>query len=105
MNYPHITKDSKENIIHYKDSNGFEYWAEFDSNNNLIHYKDSRGFEYWKEYDSNNNESHYKNSYGYERWFDSNGNSIENPNKVVELSLEDIAKKFNVSLTSLRIKN
>ena len=78
---------------------------EFTPDGNLVHYKNSDGNEYWKEYDSNNNEIHYKNSYGYERWFDSNGNSIENPNKVVELSLEDIAKKFNVSLESLRIKD
>ena len=43
-----ITKE-----IHYKDSDGFEEWKEYDENNNLIHYKDSNGYEYWKEYDEN----------------------------------------------------
>ena len=37
---------------------------EFDSNGNIIHYKRSDGYEYWKEYDSNNNCIHYKKSSG-----------------------------------------
>ena len=41
------------NLIHYKDSNGYEYWNEYDVNNNLIHCKDSNGYEEWKEYDEN----------------------------------------------------
>ena len=70
--------DSNNNIIHQKNSNGYEYWYEYDSNNNLIHFKDSYGFEEWQEYDSNNNMIHYKGSNGYEHWkeYDSNGNMI-----------------------------
>ena len=104
MHYPHTTKDNKGNVIHYKDSNGYERWYEYDSNNNLIHCKNSIGYEDWYECDSNNNIIHYKNSKGVEDWYDSDGNRIDDPDKVIELSLEDIAKKFNVSLENLRIK-
>ena len=37
--------DSKGNIIHYKNSNGFEEWWDYDENNNLIHHKDLNGDE------------------------------------------------------------
>jgi YD repeat-containing protein len=68
--------DSNGNMIHYKHSNGYEWWKEFDSNGKVIHIKDSNGLEAWYEYDSNGNEIHYKHSNGYECWFDSNGNKI-----------------------------
>ena len=40
-------KDITENgnIIYYKDSDGNEYWNEYDGNNNLIHWKNSKGSE------------------------------------------------------------
>ena len=50
------------NEIHFKDSDGFEIWCEYDGNGKLIHYKNSDGFENW--YDSNENLIHYKNSNG-----------------------------------------
>jgi HAMP domain-containing protein len=90
MNYPHITKDCKDNLIHYKDSNGLEYWKEYDSNNNLIHYKNSNGNEEWFAYDSNNYPIHYKNSDGVEEWYDSNGNSIKPKHSQAE-SMESIS--------------
>jgi len=73
-----IKKDKNGNIIYHKNSDGFEYWYEFDSNNNLIHSKNSDGFEYWYEFDSNNNCIHYKDSDGDECWreYDSNNNGI-----------------------------
>ena len=37
--------DEKENITHYKDSTGFEFWKEYDDEGKLIHYKNSDGFE------------------------------------------------------------
>ena len=83
INYPLITKDSNGNVVHRKDSNGSEYWKEYDENNNEIHYKDSDGFE---------------------AWYDSEGNRIPNPNLVTEVTLEDIAKKFGVDVKSLKIK-
>ena len=35
--------------IYSKNSDGFEYWKEYDSNNNQIHYNDGDGFEYWSD--------------------------------------------------------
>ena len=63
---------------HHKDSNGNEWWCEYDSNGNEIHSKDSNGYEVWREYDSKGNEIHVKNSNGFEYWskYDSKGNQI-----------------------------
>jgi YD repeat-containing protein len=74
--------DSNGNTIHFKNSNGYEWWAEYDSNGNTIHFKNSNGDEWWREYDSNGNVIHYKNSTGYEAWreYDSNGNEIHYKN-------------------------
>ena len=49
---------------------------EYDSNGNLIHYKNSNGYETWYEYDSHGNLTHYRNSNGGEFWRDSNGKKI-----------------------------
>ena len=40
--------DENGNLIHYKNSNGFEEWYEYDENGNIIHIKDSDGFEFGK---------------------------------------------------------
>ena len=82
-NYPHITRDSKGNIIHYKDSNGDESWREYDERDNRIHFKSSNGLEVW---------------------YDSEGNEIPNPNNTMELTLEDIAEKFKVDVKNIKIK-
>ena len=124
-NYPHTTKDSKGNVIHYKDSTEFESWSEFDEKgnviyyktsygleswrvynerNNEIHYKNSDGFEYWQEYDERDNRIYFKNSDGIEYWYDSKGYKIPNPNLTVELTLEDIAEKFNIDVKNIKIK-
>ena len=36
--------DENNNLIHYKNSKGYEEWNEYDKNSNLIHYTDSKGF-------------------------------------------------------------
>ena len=51
----------KENVIHYKNSDGFEYWIDYDEYGNRNHYKDSKGFEYWIDYDERGNKIYYKN--------------------------------------------
>lgn len=104
-NYPHITKDCKGNTIHYKSFNGSEFWWKYDSNNNCIHFNDSDGYEIWREYDSNNNCIHYKDTDGDEYWYDSEGKMISNPNEIKELTLEEIAKHFNIPVKNLRIKD
>ena len=50
-----IHYDDSDNIIYYKDSNGYEEWREYNENGNLIHYKNSNGKEYWYDYDENGN--------------------------------------------------
>ena len=37
--------DENNNLIHYRDSNGYEEWCEYDANNNLIHYRNNDGIE------------------------------------------------------------
>ncbi len=61
---------------------------EYDKNNNLIHYKSSNGYEYWREYDENNNEINYKNTDGKECWYkyDKNNNKI----KITEQEYKEI---------------
>jgi YD repeat-containing protein len=70
--------DSKGKLIHYRGSNGFEYWYEYDTNGNEIHYRNSGGYETWCEYDTNGNRIHYRSSNGLEQWYeyDTNGKCI-----------------------------
>ena len=58
--FPIMEYDSNRNLIHSKDSKGYEYWNEYDSNGNLIHYKNTDEYECFHEYDSNGNEIHHK---------------------------------------------
>lgn len=67
-NFPITEYDINGNIIHYKNSDGYEWWKEYDTNGNEIHYKDSDGDEWWSEYDANGNVTHFKNSHGKEWW-------------------------------------
>ena len=80
--YKIVKYDSNGNLIHSKDSTGYEYWCEYDANGNCIHYESSGGFQYWKEYDTNGNCIHYKNIHGLEWWYeyDSNNNEIHSKN-------------------------
>ena len=57
--------DEKGNLIHRRDSTGFEWWHEYDENNNVIHSRNSNGYEEWREYDENNNEIHFRDSTGH----------------------------------------
>ncbi|MCK9199310.1 MAG: hypothetical protein M0P49_06880 [Bacilli bacterium] len=89
--------DDKGNLIHFKTSDGFEYWNEYDegnlihfktndgyeswseyNNRKLIHFRDSNGKENWKEYDDKGNLIHFKDATGCEYWqeFDDEGNMI-----------------------------
>jgi len=70
--------DENNNLIHYRDTDGYEWWSEYDENNNEIHTQNSNGYEVWREYDKNNNMIHYRDSEGYEYWreYDENNNEI-----------------------------
>ena len=65
--------DKNNNLIHFRDTTGYESWYEYDKNNNVIHCRYSTGYESWYEYDTNNNVIHGRDSYGYEDWYDENG--------------------------------
>lgn len=70
--------DEKGNLIHYKDSRGFEYLYDYDENGHLIHTKDSDDYEEWRKYDEKGNQIYYKNSNGKEYWleYDEKGHLI-----------------------------
>ena len=65
-----------------------------DRNNKEIYYENSKGYWYKSEYDQNNNRIYYE---------DSNGEIIDNRPKI-ELSMDEIAKKFNINVKDLKIK-
>ncbi len=70
---------------HFKDSDGYEQWREYDENGNETHYKDSTGTERWSEYDEEGNETYLRDSYGVEWWSKDNPNNPKNrPPEYVE---------------------
>lgn len=113
--FPFELKDSKGNQIYFENSDGYWFKCEYNSNGNLIYYEDSDG--YWAkcEVDSNGKETYFENSNGY--WkkskFDSKGNLIyyETSNGTIidnrpktELTLDQIAEKFGIPVSQLKIK-
>ena len=90
--------DKNNNLIHWKDSNGYESWNEYDENNNLIYYKGSDGFESWREYDENNHCIHWKTSKDYEIWW-----KWENKLKI-EITKQEF-KQIERTKLRLNIKN
>jgi hypothetical protein len=65
-----------------------------DSNGNQIYHENSAGYWYKREYDSNGNEIYYE---------DSDGKITDNRPKT-ELTLDQIAEKFNIPVEQLKIK-
>jgi len=65
--------DEKGNIIHFKNSDGYEIW--FDEKGNMIHCKDSDGFEMW--FNEKGSITRCKDSNGPETRFDEKGNIIK----------------------------
>jgi hypothetical protein len=41
--------DGVKKYKHHKDSNGLEWWSEYDDAGNDIHFKDSSGLEWWSD--------------------------------------------------------
>jgi hypothetical protein len=116
-NFPFIIKDKNGSEIYSEDSEGYWEKREYDSNGNRIYYENSNGYWIKREYDSNGNEIYYENCNGNwdKREYDSNGNEIyyENsegaiintrPKPVMELTLDEIATKFNIPVNQLKIK-
>jgi YD repeat-containing protein len=56
--------DTNGNIIHSRDSDGYEVWCEYDNNGKCIHFRDSDGYEVWYDYDTNGNVINTRNTSG-----------------------------------------
>ena len=65
------------------------------SKGNVIYFEDSTGYWYKQEYDSNGNEIYYENY---------NGDIVDNRQKTTELTMDEIATKFNIKVEDLKIK-
>jgi YD repeat-containing protein len=74
--------DNNRNEIHYRTSDGYEWWYDYDTNGKLIHSRDSDGYEWWYDYDTNGKLIHSRDSDGYEVWreYDINGKLINTRN-------------------------
>ncbi len=66
-----------------------------DSNGNEIYFENSDGVWVKREYDSYGNQIYYENSHG---------KIIDNRPKQVELTLDEIANKFGIDVSQLKIK-
>ena len=91
--FPFIIRDSKGNEIYREYSNGYWYKKEYDSMNNQIYYEDSNGNWSKREFDSMNNQIYYENS---------GGGIVDYRSK--ELTMDEIAAKFNIPVSQLKIK-
>ena len=94
--FPFSIKDNNGNQIYFENSNGHWYRNEFDSNNNRIYLEDSDGWWCKKEYDSAGNQIYSEDSDG--RIYD------KRPKAITELTMDEIALKFNVPVSQLKIK-
>jgi YD repeat-containing protein len=56
--------DNNGNVIHSRDSDGYEVWCEYDNNGKCIHFRDSDGYEVWYDYDTNGNVINTRNTSG-----------------------------------------
>jgi len=66
-----------------------------DLNGKEIYYENSNGYWCKCEYDSNGKEIY---------WESSKGTIVDNRPKIVELTMDDIAKKFGIDVNNLKIK-
>ena len=111
--FPFTINDEHDNEIYYERSGGYWIKREYDEQNNKIYYENSDGFWYKREYDTNRNVIYFENTDGYwiKREYDTNRNVIyfEASNgyitdkRTTELTLDEIAKKFNIDVKKLKI--
>jgi len=117
-NFPFEIKDEKGNRVYYEDSTGYWVKRHFDEKGNRIYYEDSTGYWAKSQYDEKGNRIYFETSKGY--WvkyqYDEKGNQIyfedskgniidKRPKQTVEITLDEIAKKFNIDISQVRIKD
>ena len=113
--FPFEIKDSKGKLIYFENSDGYWYKNEYDSKSNKIYYESSDGYWSKREFDSNGNEIYCENSNGswYKREYNSDGYLIYYENSdgklmdrrpKTELTLDEIAQRFGIPVSQLKIK-
>ena len=114
--FPFVIKDKDGNLIYHEKSTGYWDKSERDAYGNEIRFENSTGYWFRREYDANGNEIYWENSYGLwikREWDahgkeiyieDSSGGIMDNRLKSVELTLEQIADKFDINVKQLKIK-
>ena len=93
--FPFQIKDSNGKRIYHEDLTGDWYKLEYDSIRNEIYFEDSDGYWSKQEFDSKGNCIYYETS---------KGDSLDLRLKTVELTMDDIAKKFGIDVNNLKIK-
>jgi len=93
--FPFFIKDKNGKEIYYETSNGNWEKRQYDQNGNQIYFENSHGYWAKAEYDQIGKLIYYENS---------DGNITDNRPKVVELTLDEIAKKLNIDVNLLKIK-
>ena len=88
-----IKKEYDSKMIYREDSTGYWSKAEFDSKGNEIYYENSKGYWIKKEYDSKGNRIYWEDNTGY-----------KSDKRVTELTLDQIAEKFGIEVSQLKIK-
>ena len=91
--FPFVIKDKNGNKIYWEDENGYWIKTEYDSKGNRIYLEDSYGFWIKTEYDSKGNKIYWEDSNGY-----------KSDKRVTELTLDQIAEKFGIEVSQLKIK-
>jgi hypothetical protein len=93
--FPFFIKNKDEEEIYCEYSDGYWNKCEYNLNGNQIYFEDSNGYWIKREYDQNGNEIYSENS---------DGIIMDNRPKVIELTLQEVADKFGLSVENIRIK-
>jgi hypothetical protein len=93
--FPFIIKDKNGKEIYFETSYGTWEKYQYDQNGNRIYYEASNGNWLKFQYDQNGKLIYFENS---------EGDITDNRPKVVELTLDEIAKKLNIDVNLLKIK-
>ena len=116
--FPFEIKCEKGNKIYYETSNGYWQKRQYDEKGNRVYLEDSTGYWGKSQFDEKGNRVYYEYSTGYWVKFqydekgnriyyeNSNGNIVDfRPKQTVEITLDEIAKKFNIDISQIRIKD
>ena len=113
--FPFTIKNDRGNTIYYEDSDNYWQKLEHDDKGNRIYFEDSDGSWEKREYNDKGNQIYYENSDGYwekleyndkgnEIYYENSDGDITDNRPKTELTLDEIAKNFNISVNQLKIK-